>query len=248
MLWLVEGACLRRASRIRVLSHFSAEQLWQLYRVPADRIVKVPGGMDAERFRPAADRLAVRKALGLPGERPVLLTVRNLEARMGLDTLIRAMAGVVRHRPDALLLVGGTGSLRAPLEALAASLGLTASVRFLGYVPEAELPRHYQAADLFVLPTRELEGFGLVTLESLACGTPAIGTPVGGTPELLAPIDQALLADAPSAEALARALLAFFARADHDALAARCRAHTEAYAWDRIAERLETELTELRAG
>src|SRR5439155_8299100 len=132
--------------------------------------------------------------------------------------------------------------LAAALRARAAALGLDASVRFIGFVPEDELPSYYAAADASVLPTQRLEGFGLVTLESLACGTPVIGTRVGATPELLAPIDGALLVDPPTAPALAAAIGAFLARADRAGLKARCRAHTEAYAWDRVAVQLEDEL------
>src|SRR5439155_592430 len=86
-LWTLERACLRRASRIQVLSDYSAEQLWQLYRIAADRLVKIPGGADLTTFRPAEDRAAVRARLGLPKEASLLLTVRNLELRMGLATL-----------------------------------------------------------------------------------------------------------------------------------------------------------------
>ncbi|MEK7220480.1 MAG: glycosyltransferase family 4 protein, partial [candidate division NC10 bacterium] len=57
-LWAIERACVRRATRIHVLSDFSAGQLWKLYRIPSDRIVKIPGGADLERFRPAPDRRA----------------------------------------------------------------------------------------------------------------------------------------------------------------------------------------------
>jgi glycosyltransferase involved in cell wall biosynthesis len=75
-----------------------------------------------------------------------------------------------------------------------------------------------------------------------------VGTPVGATPELLAPLDPALLAAAATPQALARALLDFLARDDHARLAARCRVHTEPYAWERIAERLEHELGALARG
>src|SRR3989442_15707318 len=111
-LWGTERACLRRATAIHVLSDYSTEQLWKLYGVPRDRVVKIPGAADTTWFRPAADRAAVRKRLGLPAERPLLLTVRNLERRMGLDLLIRAMAILKRDRPEALLLIGGGGSGR----------------------------------------------------------------------------------------------------------------------------------------
>lgn len=251
LLWALEGACLRRASRIAVLSEYSAGQLWRLYRVPRDRIVKIPGGVDTERFRPAADREAVRARLGLPAGRPLVLTVRNLEARMGLDALLRAMAIARLHVPDALLLVGGQGSLGDELRALGVSLGLAHHVRFLGWIDDAELPSYYQAADCFVLPTRALEGFGLVTVEALACGTPVLGSAVGATPELLAPLDPALvLADA-SAEGIAEALRRLLAAKERDAAAmtalrAACRAHAERfYTWRRSVAVLDAELQAL---
>lgn len=245
LLWLIEGACLRRATRIHVLSDFSAGLLWKLYRVPSERIVKIPGGADMERFQPAQDRRAARGALGLPSGRPVLFTLRNLEARMGLDLLIRAMAILARHVPEALLLIGGVGSRRHELESLAASLDLDGAVRFLGYLPDGELPLHYQAADLFVLPTRELEGFGLVTVEALACGTPVVGSPVGATPEILGPLDPALLfqdiSPAGMAETLRRLLDRF--RKDPvegESLRQACRRHAKAhYSWDDVVARLE---------
>ena len=91
MLWAIERACLRRARLVHVLSDFSAEQLWKLYAVPRERIVRIRGAAATDRFAPAPDRGAIRGALGLPTDRPLLLTVRNLEARMGLDSLIEAM-------------------------------------------------------------------------------------------------------------------------------------------------------------
>src|SRR5204862_253422 len=124
MLWAIERACLRRASLIHVLSDFSAEQLWKLYAVPRERIVTIRGAVATERFRPDGDRGCVRAGLGLPADRTLLLTVRNLEARMGLDTLLDAMAIVRRRRPDARLLIGGAGSLRSSLEARTRALAL----------------------------------------------------------------------------------------------------------------------------
>jgi len=252
-LWGVERACVRRATAIHVLSDYSSELLWKLYRVPRDRVVKIPGGTDTARFRPAEDRAAVRKALELPAQRPVLLTVRNLEGRMGLDLLIRAMAILTRHLPEALLLIGGAGTLRSELESLSETLGLRERVRFLGFVSDEALHRYYQAADLFVLPTRELEGFGLVTVEALASGTPVLGTPVGATPEILVPLSPSLVFRGLAPETMAEDLHRFLeaARRDpeaHARLRAACRRHVEThYTWDRTIDALEDELTCLAA-
>jgi glycosyltransferase involved in cell wall biosynthesis/SAM-dependent methyltransferase len=253
-LWMAERACLRRAARVQVHSDFSTSLLWKLYRMPAERIVKISGGVDVDHFQPASDRGAVRAALGLPLDRPILLTVRNLEARMGLDTLIEAMATLVRRMPDVLLLIGGSGSRRAALEALVGVLGLDKHVTFLGFIPEADLPSHYQAADVFVLPTRELEGFGLVTAEALACGTPVLGTRVGATPELLEPLDAGLVFQDASAPTMAADLTALLARlaadpAEAAGLRAACRRHAESrFGWERVIDDLEATLVEVGAG
>jgi len=247
-LWAIERACVRRARLVHVLSDFSAGQLRTLYGVPTGRIVKIAGAVDVERFRPAPDRAAVRSRLGLPADRPVLLTVRNLEARMGLDGLLRAMAILKLVAPGALLLVGGSGSRRAELEALATSLGLAAHVRFLGFVPDAALPSYYQASDCFVLPTRALEGFGLVTVEALACGTPVLGTPVGATPEVLGPLSPSLVFKSPAPEDMADDLRRFLEAKERDPDAAArlrhaCRRYAESrFGWDREVAELEAAL------
>src|SRR5438874_2645804 len=88
----VERECLRRAGLVHVLSDFSADQLWKLYAVPRERIVRIRGAAATDRFTPAPDRGAIRGELGLSADRAILLTVRNLEARMGLDNLLGAMA------------------------------------------------------------------------------------------------------------------------------------------------------------
>ncbi len=248
MLWAVERACLKRAGRVHVLSDFSAEQLWKLYAVPRERIVMIRGAVATDRFRPASDRGVIRRELGLSAGRPLLLTVRNLEARMGLDNLLGAMALLKARCPSALLLIGGAGSLRAALEAQSQALGLEDHVKFLGFVPDAELPHYYQAADVFVLPTRELEGFGLVTVEALACGTPVLGTPVGATPEILGSLCPKLVFRGTTSEVIAEDLERFLATKERDSagyarLRDTCRRHVERhYTWEPAMDELERAL------
>jgi glycosyltransferase involved in cell wall biosynthesis len=191
------------------------------------------------------DRRALRERLGLPASSALLLTLRNLEPRMGLEHLVAAMPAIIERQADAFLVLAGYGPLRRDLEARVATLGLVDRVRFTGFVPEADLPGLYAAADLFILPTQALEGFGLVTLEALACGTPVLGTRVGATPELLEPLDPDLLADDASPAALAAGVTRCLARADRDALGARCRAYTAAYDWSAVIDALESEIAEL---
>ena len=73
-----------------------------------------------------------------------------------------------------------------------AALGLADNVRFLGFVADDDLPLVYRAADIAIMPSRELEGFGLTAVEALAAGTPVLVTPVGGLPEVVRGLDPAL--------------------------------------------------------
>jgi glycosyltransferase involved in cell wall biosynthesis len=207
--------------------------------------VKIPGGVDTERFQPAEDRSAIRNRLGFAAGRPLLFTLRNLEARMGLDTLIQSMVIVRRQAPQTLLLIGGAGSLRNDLESLTASLGLNEHVQFLDFVPDEHLPLYYQAADFFILPTRELEGFGLVTVEALACGTPVLGTPIGATPEILQSLRSDLLFAGTEPDAIAELILKHHQLRCSDPpgyqhLRDACRRHAlEHYAWPPLVKALE---------
>jgi len=253
-LWLLEWSCLRRATLVHVLSDFSARQLRARYGVRGARVAKIPGGADTERFRPAPDRAAARAALGLRPRAPLLFTVRNLEARMGLDRLLQAMARVRYFHPEAHLVIAGRGSRAEELRRLASALGLEDLVDFVGFVDDVRLVAYCQAADAFVLPTRELEGFGLVTVEALACGTPVLGTPVGATPEILGPLDASLLFRDASAAAIADGLDGFLRGLAADpgraaALRATCRRYAETqYGWDRSVALLEDALDTAAAG
>lgn len=230
----IEARSLARSRAIVTLSEQSCREV-QVFGISPARIVKIPGGVDLARFVPAPDRRAVRKALGLPENAPILLSVRRLTARMGLDHLVEAMPAILAEHPDTLLLIGGKGPEHEALAVQVARLGLQRSVSLLGFISHDQLASYYQAADAFVLPTVTLEGFGLVTVESLACGTPVIGTPVGATPEILQALEPRLLAASAAPDALARAVLSFFGEAwgkelTPDRLHAFVR---DRYSWDK---------------
>ena len=144
------------------------------------RVVELPNGVDTELFRPV-DRGAARAELAIPDSSRVLLFVGALDGShwfKNVAGLLRTFAR--RAAGDDLLLVSGDGDLRHSLERLAAQLGLTGRVRFLGAKSQEELPPIYSAADVTVLPSLEIESFGLVLLESLACGTPVIASDLPG--------------------------------------------------------------------
>jgi glycosyltransferase involved in cell wall biosynthesis len=246
--WLrkrLEMWVLRQCRTIIVLSRFSQQRLYDAHGIPPVKTALIPGGVDTEKFRPAGDKRAIRRRLQLPAGRVVLFTVRNLVARMGLENLLRALAEARRRAPDLFLVLGGDGPLKPVLKELVAREGLEDSVRFAGFIPESELAAYYQMADLFVLPTRELEGFGLVTLESLACGVPVAGTPVGGTQEILGRFDPGFLFKDTRPSSMAELLMDCHRRItgqprEWAELAFRCRRFVEEnYAWDACIEALE---------
>ena len=202
---MVERYVYQRGDRHIVLSQAFADVLAR-YGVRPETIRIVPGCVDFERFAIDVDRREARAALGLPHDRPVLFCVRRLVSRMGLEDLIDAMYIVRQAVPDALLVIAGKGPLSAALTARIEQRGLTRHVRLAGFVADEALPLWYRAADLSVVPSRALEGFGLTTIESLAAGTPVLVTPVGGLPEAVSPLSEALVLDAIGCEALGHGL------------------------------------------
>jgi len=244
ILQILERSIFQGCRKIILLSEFVHVLAKDFEPSAADKIVRIPPGVDTETFRPG-DRSEARRALKIPENKKVLFTLRRLEPRMGIDRLIEAVSSLKDRYPDILLLVGGRGSLLESLEGLIREKGLENNVRLLGYIAEKDIPVYYQAADLFVLPTRALEGFGLVTQEALASGLPVVGTPVGATPEVLGGLDPRLLAKDSSPEALKEAIEGFFDRDDPE-LGAWAREYVlKHYNWEDKIERIEEECSRL---
>ena len=202
----IERMVMRRCHHVIVLSEFMKQQVMATHGIAPKHITVVPGAADPATFYPPHDRNQIRRELKLPESRTVLLTVRNLVPRMGLENLLEAMTLLGEEQRNLLLLIGGDGQLRPRLEELIRSSGLQDSVQLLGFVPEDQLAKYYQASDLVVMPTLRLEGFGLVTVEALACGTLVMGTPVGAIPEVLRTVDPLLVTEGTDGVSLAKTL------------------------------------------
>lgn len=206
--WL-ESQVYKRCDRFIVLSQAFGEILHQEYGIDWRKIHVIPGGVDVNRFQMNLSREQARERLGWSQDRQVLFTPRRLARRMGIDRLLEALATVKKRVPNVWLAIAGKGAMREELEQKATDLGLADHVHFLGFLPDELLPIAYQAADLTVVPSQALEGFGLILLESLACGTPVLCTPVGGMPEVLRPFCSDLVTASIEAEAIAERLDAF---------------------------------------
>ncbi len=202
----IERVVMRRCDRVVVLSEFMRRRVMDTHGIPSHRIHLIPGAVDPGKFALPSSRFEVRAQLELPADRTLLFTVRNLVPRMGLENFLEAVDRIRDRHPDILVLIGGEGVLREKLEAMIATRRLERQVRLLGFIPEGLLPQYYQAADLVVMPTLQLEGFGLVTVEAMACGAPVLSTPIAALPEVVGRIDPCLVADGTDGVALARAL------------------------------------------
>jgi glycosyltransferase involved in cell wall biosynthesis len=223
----VEGSVYRRGDRVIVLSQAFAKVAERDYGVQPGRIRIVPGAVDLERFGTAVSKADARAELGWPADRRTLVTVRRLVNRMGLGNLIDAMKQVVAREPDVVLYIAGKGRLKAQLEAQVAALGLQENVKLLGFVSDAQLPLIYRAADLNVVPTLSLEGFGLVAAEALAAGTPSLVTPVGGLPEVVSGLSPDLVFASAKAVDIAAGLIAALSGSVTVPGEAACRAYAQ---------------------
>ena len=159
-----------------------------LYNAEPSKIAVIPCGFSSEEFWPIAPRFA-RRALGLPSDVPVLLSVGRLVPRKGVDNVIRALGVLVRRLgvPAELLVVGGNSDIPdckatpeiGRLRSVAAEAGVADRVTFTGRRSRELLKLYYSAADVFVT-TPWYEPFGMTPVEAMACGTPVVGSRVGG--------------------------------------------------------------------
>ena len=200
----LERKVYRSADGFLVLSRFMQDRLSDFFQINRGLIAIAPGGVDVPDACSSVERDELRGSLGWHGS--VVMTLRNLVVRTGVDLLVEAAALLKEDMPELKWCVVGRGELLEALQALAERLGASDRIEFAGFLSEDEVKKRMYAADLFMLPTRDLEGFGLVTLEANACGLPVVATPVTANKEVVPSLPLNLLADSVSAEALAAAV------------------------------------------
>ena len=176
--WIARN--IQRVALVSSVSRYTRSRFLAWAGVPPERVRVLPNTV-GEIYRPL-DREAVRRRLELEGC-TVLLTVGRLassEAYKGHDRVLRGLGELRSRHPDLVYLIAGSGDDQPRLERLAGELDVTDCTRFLGQVSGEHLMALYAAADLFVMPSTG-EGFGIVYLEAMGCGTPALGLDEDGS-------------------------------------------------------------------
>ena len=168
---------LRRGDLITCDAEYVKREIVRLTNIQPEKVVVFPWGIDLDLFQPDRESCSkIRTELGWP-DNPILIMTRRLSPDYGVSDFIAAMEIVVAHVPEVKVLLAGDGSLRDSLEEQVVKLGLSAHIRFLGAVPNADLPLYLNAADIYV-SSSHTDGSSLSLLEAMACGLPVVVTDV----------------------------------------------------------------------
>jgi len=189
---LAEGYLLRKCKKIMVISDYAKGYLINTYKVPEERISINYCGVDLDKFYyDPSDVFKEYRDKSLK----VFITIRRLEKRMGLDLLVRAAYDLKKTESNFIILIYGKGIHEKYLRDLIIKYDVDENVKLAGYLPENMIRNVISSADLFILPSLDLEGFGLVVLESMACGTPVLVSPIGGAREVVSLYDDNYILD-----------------------------------------------------
>jgi glycosyltransferase involved in cell wall biosynthesis len=235
--FVVGKAVLKEADKIIVVSNATMRYVLSLGADP-EKIELLYNGVDLERFKPLTGvKDAVREKLGISKNAVVVVTVRRLVYKNGVDTLIDSAKIAIKKNPRLVFLVVGEGPDFAEVKARIEQLGIRSNFRLTGFVSDEDLPLYYNAADFFVLPSKSGEGLPLVVLEAMACGLPVVATKVGGVSEVMME-DYGKIVPPDNPDALAEAVLEFSHR-ELSALKNGLRAMIEQkFSWDKNVEKL----------
>ncbi len=236
-----EEQVVAEAERLIASTAEEAGQLVDRYGADPRKVRTIAPGVDLDNFVPGS-RASARNDLGLRPEVPTLLFVGRIQPLKAPDVVLRAAAAMRTDFPDLqVVVVGGpSGSLATPdwLSGLAHTLGMQDTVRFVAAAPQPVLAAYYRAAEITVVPSYT-ESFGLVALESQACGTPVVAAAVGGLTTAVADATSGLLVDGHDPEQWAKVLGDLLrSPSELDRLAGNARSQAELFSWDRTTDGL----------
>lgn len=220
----------RNAARILTLSEFSRRDIIDTYKIDPERISVTPAAAPPN-FAPVTDETELRRIRTAYGiERDYILALGSIQPRKNLVRLIKAYSSLSPGRAQAelplLVLAGKRGWLESETMRAAEKSKARKDIRFIGYVPDADLPALYSAASCFAYPSY-FEGFGLPVVEAMQCGTPVIASDNTSLPEIVA--DAGVLVDPFDETKIAEALIRLVSKPED-------RAHFRARGLERARE------------
>ncbi len=237
-----ERETIQDCRRIIVATEQEKEDLVRYYDASAGKIGVVPCGVNMELFKPV-DKAEARQKLGLTDEK-ILLFVGRIDPLKGIDNLIKTLPLLKNEGKFKLVVVGGDENSREELEGLkklAADVDVMNSVDFRGLVKQEQLPYFYSAADVCVVPSY-YESFGLVPLESLACGTPVVATDVGDLKHIIKSGETGCIVSDNSPEKLAEAVTSVMQFSPDIESRLAIRSSVSRWAWSNIAKQVAAEM------
>ena len=240
----IEKLVYSKSRYIHCASESFKEILISEFEIEERKIVVVPLGVDLDRFVVREKKIA-RGMLGLAESDLIFVSVRRLTNRMGVADLIEGFSNFFSESSKGKLFIIGQGAQKDDYERQIESLGLSNCVKILGAISDSELPLWYAAADASVVPSRDLEGFGLVALESLACGTPVLASRCGGLEEIIETWNNDFLFDPSHPEQISTKLLAF-SRGKLSESSGNCREYASSYTWGRSFASIKSSLEKTR--
>jgi len=228
--------------RIIASTECEKEHLIKWYDAEPGKVSVVPCGVNLSQFN-RLDKESARQHLGFNGD-GIVLFVGRVDPLKGIDRLIEAVPMLNSGRDMKLVVVGGdeeSGPEVEKLRRLSCELQIQDSVTFAGTVKHQDLPAYYNAADVCVIPSY-YESFGLVALESLACGTPVVAARVGGMEEVVRHGCNGCLAEDNMPANLASCINAVVSRRDDStARADSIRKSVGRFGWSNVAQAIEKE-------
>lgn len=191
-----------------VNSNATKDVVLEVYNVKNIKVI--PMGVDLNSFDKSRRDNSLRRKLDIDGE--FILSVGRLADKKGVKYLIRAMPLVLKSFLRAKLIIVGDGPERGNLEKLTDELDLRDNIKFIGRIPNKNLPKYYATADVFVGPSivtksGDTEGLGVVFLEAIASGIPVIGSNVGGIPDIIKNKKTGILVEQKNSLQIARAII-----------------------------------------
>ncbi|GFK92921.1 GDP-mannose-dependent alpha-(1-6)-phosphatidylinositol monomannoside mannosyltransferase [Fundidesulfovibrio magnetotacticus] len=216
LVWL-ENLVLSRARRVFVVSESMREHLVSRKGLDPDKVVVVPDGTDAQTFRPGLDGGAVRRKLGLSEDTPLIVFHGDIKHDDGVDVLMRALALVLKSRPDARLLVLGGGGpyFQNEIRPLVESLGIAHAVLTPGWIPHQEVPAYLNACDIGAMTMRATLNhdnyLSFKLFEYWGCGLPVVVTRLKAIGRIVRDGENGLVCASEDAPAYAAAFLRLMA-------------------------------------